>query len=621
MSKTKNSKIGADDFDPEILKKFKITGQYGRRIEQLKEDKFFTDSIEKTVTSSMNKIKSPINSFVIFGDPQSGKTEMMIELTLKLLDEGFKMIIILITDNVYLLIQNLERFKKASLNPSPKNYKEILDKHVKIGTNPWVIFCKKNSKDLQKLIKKLGKSSKRIVIDDEADFATPNSKINLKNEKSRINELTGKLIGKNGIWMGVTATPARIDLNNTHRNDNTEWVKFEAHPQYTGADSFFPVDQKSVNYVLTLLPDDNLEHLKDALFNFLIRAAFLNISPEIKKSNYSMVVHTSGKVDDHTKDYQMVTEILGALSNKRSTYWKAYYALIWDKAKKMFPGKEMDISKYIVENINRRDVIVMNSKKDFEKIGSGPPINPFTIVIGGNIISRGVTFDNLISMFFTRGVKGSFHQDTYIQRARMFGSRKEYLKYFELTIPKELYLTWHQCFILHRLSLDSIEEGNKPPIWVFDGKVKTTSPSSIDRNTVIMHSGEMGFGIFDYTDAINKIIVSKDRELVKLQNLKEHLDKIDNAAFPEFIYRYVMKSASGEDSSVGVHNPMDISGWRDVDKKVITRPRGFISSTSQKQKKFASASHHIQIVYNKKTKKARLVYKPLSNNLGFLTNP
>ena len=27
----------------------------------------------------------------------------------------------------------------------------------------------------------------------------------------------------------------------------------------------------------------------------------------------------------------------------------------------------------------------------------------FTIVIGGNIISRGVTFENLLSMFFTRG--------------------------------------------------------------------------------------------------------------------------------------------------------------------------------------------------------------------------
>ena len=56
-----------------------------------------------------------------------------------------------------------------------------------------------------------------VIIDDEADYATPNSKIN-KQEKSRINELTGNLIGKTGVYIGVTATPARLDLNKTHEN-------------------------------------------------------------------------------------------------------------------------------------------------------------------------------------------------------------------------------------------------------------------------------------------------------------------------------------------------------------------------------------------------------------------
>ena len=61
----------------------------------------------------------------------------------------------------------------------------------------------------------------------------------------------------------------------------------------------------------------------------------------------------------------------------------------------------------------------------------------------GNIVSRGVTFPNLLSMFFTRDVKHRLQQDTYIQRARMFGARGKYLKHFELTIPSQLYTDWH----------------------------------------------------------------------------------------------------------------------------------------------------------------------------------
>ena len=83
--------------------------------------------------------------------------------------------------------------------------------------------------------------------------------------------------------------------------------------------------------------------------------------------------------------------------------------------------------------------MVMNSDKEknvADNQTATDPTSPFTIIIGGNIVSRGVTFKNLLAMFFTRDVKHKMQQGTYIQRARMFGSRDDYLKYFELTIPK-----------------------------------------------------------------------------------------------------------------------------------------------------------------------------------------
>jgi len=97
----------------------------------------------------------------------------------------------------------------------------------------------------------------------------------------------------------------------------------------------------------------------------------------------------------------------------------------------------------------------MNSERD-KNVDFKAATNPsalFTIVIGGNIVSRGVTFDNLLSMFFTRDSKHKIQQDTYIQRARMFGSRKAHIHYFELTIPDQLYADWHRCFVFHRLAL------------------------------------------------------------------------------------------------------------------------------------------------------------------------
>src|SRR6185437_12867776 len=103
-------------------------------------------------------------------------------------------------------------------------------------------------------------------------------------------------------YIGVTATPARLDLNNTFDNDNEKWVNFPPHEAYTGQDVFFPLDQK-VGYRLELLPDqgDGPKYLREALFRFLVTTAFINLNSQ-KEENFSMLVHTSGKKVDHRED-------------------------------------------------------------------------------------------------------------------------------------------------------------------------------------------------------------------------------------------------------------------------------------------------------------------------------
>ena len=87
----------------------------------------------------------------------------------------------------------------------------------------------------------------------------------------------------------------------------------------------------------------------------------------------------------------------------------------------------------------------------------------------------------------------------------MFGSRNEYLQYFELTIPENLFFDWHKCFVFHRLALESIKSGNVP-VWLEDNRVAVVSTASIDKATVSIDSGEMGFGIFDRTTEIEQLV-------------------------------------------------------------------------------------------------------------------
>src|SRR5882762_5744207 len=195
------------DFNLNDLKKeAEVGNRYEKRLSQLVAEGQAVDRIKAVVETAIENIKAGQQSFVIYGEPQSGKTEMMIALTAKLLDIGFKIIVVLLNDSVQLLGQNLERFQRSGLSPSPKKFSEVLPSEVTIGDHQWVIFCKKNSKDLQKLLEKLEAHPNRVVIDDEADYATPNSKVN-QNVKSTINALTEDLIGSDGTYIGVTATP------------------------------------------------------------------------------------------------------------------------------------------------------------------------------------------------------------------------------------------------------------------------------------------------------------------------------------------------------------------------------------------------------------------------------
>lgn len=599
--------------------------QYEKRIEFLKGNGVYTDEIEKTVGKTIDNLKEKKSrSFVIFGEPQSGKTEMMIALNAKLLDEGYKIIVNLLTDSVDLLDQSLKRFRRSGLNPSPKPFSDLPNDPKRIKGQEWVVFCKKNARDLEKLIEYLRMENRLIIIDDEADYASPDGNVNKPEyNKTRINDLISKLIGDDGVYIGVTATPARLNLNNTFQNVSEEWVDFLPHPYYVGQDFFFPHEEECSYRLHTFQADEGNEksELEKAILHFLCGVAELH-QKGIQK-NFTMLVHTSGKRNEHAEDVDLIQSIIASLSNVGDSSFERLRKKLW-KIAENYGEKGADfIGRFVLRNINRNTLVEINSRKPkpgkVAEIAS--PTSLFSFGVGGNIISRGVTFDNLLSMYFTRTVKGKFSQDTYIQRARMFGPREEYKEYFQLWIPESLMGNWSKCFAFHKLALEALRSGAGAPVWLADHKTTPTSPASIDRSSVDFEGGEMSFALFKYDEEMEALFERNQRDDHEvLMGLRK---KFKENEFPSYVYRYLEQELSKGSHIISFHKPSGFGTaskkYTEEEKRNIRRTKGIFATTEYARSENRNARHHLKIFYNEEGN-ARIFYKINGGAIKFMQN-
>ncbi|WP_434657149.1 Z1 domain-containing protein [Chromobacterium violaceum] len=609
------------------LKKYqdiaKLKKRYEKQLDRLHGKKIATGAIEHAVEGAISNIKNNDGrSLVIYGEPQSGKTEMMIGLTAKLLDEGYSIIIHLMNDSVDLLNQNLKRFKSSGLAPIPRTYTELPSDAHELPPEI-VVFCKKNAHDLPKLIASIKKPGVGpvVIIDDEADYATPNGKIN-QGGVTKINELVGQLLGEDGFYIGVTATPARLDLNNTFNNDSEQWVQFKSHDHYTGQDIFFPIEMGKIQFRLNLIKSTNTEEeTKSAIARFLVTAAYLNTYEFRPEENWTMLVHTSGKKIEHKIDQRIVESFISSLLAPNTEKFHELVQTIHNTATKLYPEEDPEIiTRYVVENASRITCAILNSERDRKALGDNAtePTSPFSIIIGGNIVSRGVTFPNLLSMYFTRDVKTKLQQDTYIQRARMFGAREKYLSHFELTIQSTLYADWRRCFIFHKLALKTIANKMGAPVWLGDKRISVASSASVDRTTVQLDKGEMGFQLFEYSTALDELVreaPTSPETLAKLQAV------IGIEALPQFLIDYIKASLRSSPGTLAIHESSSIDGYTDAEglsKELIVRKKGFIGKPQLERAKYITATHHIKIFHNS-SNKARLFYK-FTEGIQFIQN-
>jgi Txe/YoeB family toxin of Txe-Axe toxin-antitoxin module len=611
-------------FDINRFKNLNAQKRYDRQLNRMFSQGSETEHVKNVVQEAITNIGTGKKSFVIYGEPQSGKTEMMIALTARLLDEEHRIVVVLLNDNVQLLQQNLDRFRGSDIDPTPRDISEILEENI--GDKTWIIFCKKNIRDLNRLIEKLYKKRDKIIIDDEADFASPNARIN-RDERTAINNAIYKLLGDDGIYIGVTATPARLDMNNTFDNMTEDWICFTPHKDYVGKDIFFPLDFGPQQYSPIFLPTtgDYPIYLREALLSFFVNVAYINIvddsvkkqakTPGKENAFFSFLVHTSGRTADHKTDEETVNKLIDSLSDDNHKLFPKFVERMHTITVQRYGQRFADdIVKFVILNIGKKFITVLNAVSKAGRKVTLDLTNPpalFTIIIGGNIISRGVTFNNLLGMFFTRDVKHKMQQDTYIQRARMFGNRRNYLKYFELWIPEQLYLDWHRCFVYHQLSLEAIKADKKAPVWISDDRIQPVAPGSIDKKSVVTDAGEMYFAKFNLGEKLVALI--QDKNLSELNKIQEINKTYGEKILPSYVMSFIQ--INPYPSHIAVHDIRRVRPDSDY-HDTLYRPRGVLGG--EDIKKFPNAVHHFMVIANTMNE-ARIVYK-YAGKVYFLKN-
>lgn len=318
-----------------------------------------------------------------------------------------------------------------------------------------------------------------LIIDDEADQATPNAGIR-RDTVTRINQNIKDLVIPNQInncptqgrttYIGFTATPFANLLNEAGNNTlyprdflyflkssskyYGPWQLFGNPDEVEGEETIIPLD------AIRLLDDGEIngtvpaggedyspeltEGLRKAIFWYILASGAIRCSDEAAWS--TMLIHTSSKTADHQSLWTVVNGFIVEL--KENNGWRAYLQelrTLWDEEIRKVPQDDFILAfpaygqypkpypswddlyrelPHIISNIKVKidnSLYAGNERMQFDE--DIPVRERLQIGIGGNTLSRGITLKNLVSSYFARRASS---YDTLLQMGRWFGYRVGY---------------------------------------------------------------------------------------------------------------------------------------------------------------------------------------------------
>lgn len=338
---------------------------------------------------------------------------------------------------------------------------------IHVGTAPahtFVFVVKKNKAILQSLVNEFqeqtGSDGKvqlpMILLDDESDYASVNTSKE-DDDPTVINALIRELLQKfeRSSYIGFSATPfANIFIDSDVEDDlfPKDYIyALKAPSNYIGADKVFgSSDEHPSRQVVDLTDAEDYfppkhraslqvsgipESLKEAIRTYLIANAIRDIRGD-KDELRAMLVNVSRFIAVQDQVLTHVTSELTHLQNTIGLHTRTYVAghpnAVLDQLKETFRKQFSSIGISWSDVLTQlpsavADITPVAINSSLNKKNSSEPESPRRrarqIVVGGDVLSRGLTLDGLMVSYFYRHATAT---DTLLQMARWFGYREGY---------------------------------------------------------------------------------------------------------------------------------------------------------------------------------------------------
>jgi hypothetical protein len=348
-----------------------------------------------------------------------------------------------------------------------------------------ILIVKKEDDNLNRLLEVFEKKhpvlreKKVLIIDDEADYASVTAQkkdgvLGVGKISAQIDRLRDMVADSD--FLQVTATPYSLYLQpegellvNGSPLFKPKRPKFTVilptHSQYVGGDFYFErsTDPSSPAYyfyrevpleerealkkedrrrlrIENVLAESRAEVLRDATMTFIVGGVIRRLQAKAagtRPEKYSFLFHTEQARESHAWQEKVATAIKMALIEEAKADTPRFNGLLHAAYADLQRSLKLDGSFLpTVESVKAETVSALtggelmitkvNSDKAVKELladdGQLKLRTPLNMFIGGQILDRGITINNLIAFYYGRSPK-KFQQDTVLQHSRMYGAR------------------------------------------------------------------------------------------------------------------------------------------------------------------------------------------------------
>lgn len=446
-----------------LLVNKKIDGVHKQRLYNHMQANMSTDVVDRIFSNAykaLNLFASPevadgnLSKILCLGKVQSGKTAFFITTTAVAFDNGYQISYILGGTKTALLNQNYIRATGEFSNDSDivvldikkikyDDIRENLSHNKKI-----VVLVLKNAAERTNLGKLRGfveefSDIPSIIIDDEGDEVSPGApKQKKKNVRAgKTHDVITEIITspKCCTYLSVTATPQANLLLSTIDEISPDYaILVEPGEGYTGGNAYHDIMDN--HHVVEIRDTDDFEDsiptsFTDCLY-FFIFACCLQRAKGFTKP-YSMLVHPSSLTVIHNVIKSKIDDYIEGFVKILKDPQHVAYADAIDNIKKCYDNyvQENPSCEYsfadVIEHLSQvydeiktyQFNISSNGKASMKEAEDDDSL--YKIYVGGNMLGRGLTIENLIVTYIYRDSKVTAI-DTLYQRARWFGYKQSY---------------------------------------------------------------------------------------------------------------------------------------------------------------------------------------------------